>query len=88
MFYQLSIALKADHIENGVVCLKYDMFNELKTNPHFILREPIFYNNWECRMLSEMNGIDLKKIRVYNADRQTKCEMVFLYKNGKVIRER
>lgn len=88
MFNQLSVALKADHIESGVVCLGYDMYTELKTNPHFILREPIFYNNWECRMLSEMNGIDAKKIHVYNAERQTKCEMVFLYKNGKIIREK
>ncbi|REC63537.1 hypothetical protein DRF65_05440 [Chryseobacterium pennae] len=88
MFHQLSVALKADHIESGVVCLRYDMFTELKTNPHFILREPIFYNNWECRMLSEINGIDAKKVKVFNADRQTKCEMVFLYKDGKIIRER
>ncbi|MEJ5106412.1 hypothetical protein [Chryseobacterium sp. MYb328] len=88
MFHQLSVALKADHIESGVVCLRYDMFTELKTNPHFILREPIFYNSWECRMLSEINGIDAKKVKVFNADRQTKCEMVFLYKDGKIIRER
>lgn len=88
MFHQLSLALKADHIESGVVCVKYDMFTELKTNPHFILREPIFYNNWECRMLSEINGIDAKKVLVFNADRQTKCEMVFIYKNGKIIREK
>ncbi|WP_347219141.1 hypothetical protein [Chryseobacterium sp.] len=88
MFNELGKTLKAEHIESGVVCLKYDMFTELKTNPHFILREPIFYNNWECRMLSEMNGIDAKKVLVYNADRQTKCEMVFRYQNGKMIREK
>lgn len=88
MFHQLGKALKTEHIESGVVCLKYDMFHQLKTNPKFILREPIFYNNWEARMLSEMNGIDAKKIRVYNADRKTTCEMVFLYQNGKVIREK
>ncbi|SDJ22466.1 hypothetical protein [Chryseobacterium jejuense] len=88
MFNELSKTLKAEKIENGVVCLRYDMFTELKTNPHFILREPIFYNNWECRMLSEINGIDPKKIFIFNADRQTKCEMIFLYKNGKIIREK
>ncbi|MGE8552371.1 MAG: hypothetical protein ACN6OB_00355 [Chryseobacterium jejuense] len=88
MFNELSKTLKAENIENGVVCLRYDMFTELKTNPHFILREPIFYNNWECRMLSEMNGIDPKKVFIFNADRQTKCEMIFLYKNGKVVREK
>lgn len=86
MFSELSKTLKAENIESGVVCLKYDMLTELKTNPHFILREPIFYNNWECGMLSEMNGINTEKIHVYNADRQAKCEMVYLYKNGKVIR--
>lgn len=88
MFNELGKALKAEHIESGVVCLRYDMLTELKTNPHFILREPIFYNNWECRMLSEMNGIDAKKVYIFNADRQTKCEMVFLYQNGKMIREK
>ncbi|AZA90493.1 Uncharacterised protein [Chryseobacterium nakagawai] len=88
MFNELSKTLKAENIESGVVCLRYDMFNELKTNPHFILREPIFYNNWESRMLSEMNGINTKKVQVYNVDRQTECEMVFLYKNGKIIREK
>lgn len=88
MFHELSKTLKAENINDGVVCLRYDMFTELKTNPNFILREPIFYNNWECRMLSEINGIDVKKVWVFNADRQTRCEMVFLYKNGKVIREK
>ncbi|OCA79037.1 hypothetical protein BBH99_19860 [Chryseobacterium contaminans] len=88
MFHELSKTLKAENITSGVVCLRYDMFTELKTNPHFILREPIFYNNWECRMLSEINGIDVKKVWVFNADRQTKCEMVFLYKNGKIVREK
>ncbi|RXM51527.1 MULTISPECIES: hypothetical protein [unclassified Chryseobacterium] len=88
MFNELSKTLKAEKIENGVVCLNYDMFTELKTNPHFILREPIFYNNWESRMLAEMNGIDPKKVFIFNADRQTKCEMIFLYKNGKIVREK
>lgn len=88
MFNELSKTLKAEHIEKGVVCLKYDMFSELKSNPNFILREPIFYNNWESRMLSEMNDIEVKKVQVFNADRQTKCESVFLYKNGKIIREK
>ncbi len=86
LFRQLNMALKENHIENGVVCLKYDMFRELKTNPRFILREPIFYNNWECRMLSKMNGIDPKKLRVYNADRKTNCEVIFYYKDQKMIR--
>lgn len=88
MFNELSKTLKAENVESGVVCLKYDMFTELKTNPHFILREPIFYNNWECRMLSEVNGINTKNVKVYNADRKANCEMVFLYENGKVIREK
>lgn len=88
MFHELSKTLKAENITSGVVCLRYDMFTELKTNPHFILREPIFYNSWECRMLAEMNGIDVKKVWVFNADRQNKCEMIFLYKNGKIVREK
>ncbi|AZB27309.1 hypothetical protein EG339_23325 [Chryseobacterium bernardetii] len=88
MFSELSKTLKAEKVESGVVCLRYDMFTELKTNPHFILREPIFYNNWECRMLAEMNGIDAGKVFIFNADRQTKCEMVFVYRNGKVVREK
>lgn len=88
MFNELSKTLKSEHIESGVVCLGYDMFTELKTNPHFILREPIFYNSWECRMLAEMNGINAKKVYIFNADRQTKCERVFRYENGKIIREK
>lgn len=88
MFNELSKTLKNENVENGVVCLEYDMFNELKTNPHFILREPIFYNNWECRMLSELNGIDAKKIQVYNADKQMKCEKVYLYKGGRIIQKK
>ncbi|BAP32865.1 antibiotic biosynthesis monooxygenase [Chryseobacterium sp. StRB126] len=88
MFHELSKTLKAENIESGVVCLGYDMFTELKTNPHFILREPIFYNNWECRRLSEMNGIDPEKVFIFNVDRQTKCELIFLYKNGKIVREK
>jgi hypothetical protein len=60
MFSELSKTLKAEKVESGVVCLRYDMFTELKTNPHFILREPIFITtgNAEC---FEMNGIDAGK---------------------------
>jgi hypothetical protein len=39
-------------------------------------------------MLAEMNGIDAGKVFIFNADRQTKCEMVFVYRNGKVVREK
>ena len=86
LFSKLKVALRENHIEDGEVCLGYDMFNELKTNPHFTLREPIFYNNWESPMLCEMNGIDSKKFHVYNLERKTDCSVVFLYKNGKMLR--
>ncbi|MFP3832839.1 hypothetical protein [Chryseobacterium sp. SIMBA_028] len=86
LFSKLNVALKENHVENGDICLKYDISNELKTNPHFIFREPIFYNNWESPMLSEMNGIDSKKIHVYNRERKTDCATVFLYQNGIISR--
>ncbi|AZA77510.1 hypothetical protein EG347_08280 [Chryseobacterium sp. G0186] len=86
LFSKLNVALKENHIENGDVCLKYDTFNELRTNPNFTLREPIFYNNWESPMLCEMNGIDSKKIHVYNVERKPDCTIVFLYQNGKMSR--
>ncbi|MGU3376022.1 hypothetical protein [Chryseobacterium sp. M5A1_1a] len=86
LFSKLSLALKENHIENGDVCLRYDTFNEFKTNPHFTFREPIFYNNWESPMLCEMNGIDSKKIHVYNVERKIDCTTVFLYQNGKISR--
>ncbi|WP_106915048.1 hypothetical protein [Chryseobacterium aurantiacum] len=86
LFSKLNIALQENHIESGEICLKYDVSNELKTNPHFTFREPIFYNNWESPMLSEMNGIDSKKIHVYNMERKTDCATVFLYQNGKISR--
>ena len=86
IFKKLNTALKSNHIENGEVCLKYDIFNEFKTNPRLILREPIFYNNWESPMLSQMNGIDPHKIHVYNIERKTDCNIVFLYKNGIITR--
>ncbi|MEG0927076.1 hypothetical protein [Chryseobacterium sp.] len=86
LFSKLNIALQENHIESGEICLKYDVSNELKTNPHFTFREPIFYNNWESPMLSEMNGIDSKKIHVYNVERKTDCATVFLYQNGKISR--
>lgn len=86
IFKKLNTALKSNHIENGEVCLKYDIFNEFKNNPRFTLREPIFYNNWESPMLSQMNGIDPHKIHVYNIERKTDCNIVFLYKNGIITR--
>nr|WP_315029412.1 hypothetical protein [uncultured Chryseobacterium sp.] len=86
LFSKLKVALQENHIESGEVCLQYDIADELKNNPHFTLREPIFYNNWESPMLCEMNGIDAQKIHVFNEDRKTDCAMVFLYKNGKVVR--
>lgn len=86
MFNELSKTLKAENVKGGLVCIGYDMFEELKTNPHLILREPIFYNSWECRMLSEMNGIDSEKVLVYSSMKQTKCDIFYWYKNGKVVR--
>lgn len=86
IFTKLNTALQSNHIEAGEVCLKYDIFNEVKTNPRFTLREPIFYNNWESPMLSQMNGIEPHKIHVYNIERKADCNIVFLYKNGIITR--
>lgn len=86
IFAKLNTALRSNHIEAGEVCLKYDIFNEFTTNSHFTLREPIFYNNWESPMLSLMNGIDPQKIKVYNMERKTDCNIIFLYKNRTMIR--
>ncbi|ATN06122.1 hypothetical protein CRN76_12290 [Chryseobacterium indologenes] len=86
LFSKLKTSLDENHIESGNVCLDYNMFNELKNNSHFTLREPVFYNDWEGPMLSERAGIDSRRIHVYNRERKIDCEMVFLYKNGKVVR--
>ncbi|AZA84827.1 hypothetical protein C1637_18780 [Chryseobacterium lactis] len=86
LFSKLKTVLHENHIEKGEVCISFDMFNELKNNPNFTLREPVFYNNWESPMLCEMNGIDSKKIHVYNKERKTDCSLIFLYKNGKIVK--
>lgn len=86
LFSKLNMALKENNIENGDICLDYDVFNELKTNPDLIFREPLFYDDWESPMLCEINGIDPKKFRVYNMDNKKDCEVKFHYKNGKMIR--
>ncbi|WP_164976723.1 hypothetical protein [Chryseobacterium sp. CH21] len=86
LFSKLNTAIKENNIENGNICLEYDMSDELKSNPNLILREPLFYNDWEAPLLSEMNGIDPKKIHVYNKDRKVSCEIIFHYKNGRMTR--
>ena len=86
LFTGLKTALKENNITSGGIAVDYDMFKELKANPNFTFREPVFYNNWEAPMLCKMNGIDPRKIQVYNLERKQNCEIVFLYKNGKIIR--
>ncbi|CAI8752484.1 hypothetical protein [Chryseobacterium sp. IT-36CA2] len=84
LFGKLNAALKENKIENGVICLEYGMFEELKSNPNFTLREPIFYKAWESPQLCKMNGIDPLKIRVDNINDQKDCRIKFFYKNGKM----
>jgi len=85
LFGKLNTALKENHIESGVICLEYGMSEELKSNPDFTLREPIFYKAWESPQLCRMNGIDPLRIRVDNIYDNPDCKVKFLYKNGKMI---
>jgi hypothetical protein len=86
LFSKLNKAIKENHIEDGDICLEYDVFHELKTNPNLTFREPLFYDDWESSMLCEMNGIDPKKFKVHNMDNKNDCEVKFQYKNGKMFR--
>lgn len=86
LFSKLNTALKENNIERGEICLEYGVFDELKFNPNFTLREPIFYKRWESPQLCRMNGIDPLKIHVDNIIDKKDCSATFLYKNGKMIR--
>lgn len=86
LFSKLNTALQQNNIKSGNICVEYDMFNELKSNPNLTLREPLFYNDWEAPLLSEMNGIDPQKIHIYNNDKKVNCEVIFYYQKGKIIR--
>lgn len=86
LFRKLNVALKENNIETGNICLEYDIFHELKSNPNLTLREPLFYNDWEAPLLCEMNGIDPQKINVYSTERESNCTIKFSYKDGKMIR--
>lgn len=86
LFSKLNKAIKENHIEGGDICLEYDVFHELKTNPNLTFREPLFYDDWESSMLCEINGIDPKKFKVHNMDNKNDCEVKFQYKNGKMFR--
>lgn len=87
LFSKLKIELDKNHIESGKICLDYDVYQELKNNPNFILREPIFYNNYESPMLCEIHNIDPDKIQVFNIERKTSnCKVIFRFRNGKIIR--
>jgi len=88
LFSKLRQALDENHIEKGNICLDYPIPDRLKNDPHFILREPIFYNSWEGEMLCKMNGINSEKIHVYRKERTKYCDKIFLYKDGKLIREK
>lgn len=86
LFSKLNKAIRDNHIEGGDICLEYDVFHELKTNPNLTFREPLFYDDWESSMLCEINGIDPKKFKVHNMDNKNDCEVKFQYKNGKMFR--
>ncbi|MFZ4929837.1 hypothetical protein [Chryseobacterium sp. Mn2064] len=88
IFSKLSVALKENNIKAGNVCVDYDVFNEIKTNPNLTLREPLFYKSWESPMLCKVNGIDPQKIHVYNVETQKDCTILFQYKNGKMNRSK
>ncbi|WP_288436249.1 hypothetical protein [uncultured Chryseobacterium sp.] len=85
LFSKLNTALKENNIEKGEICLDYGVFEELKSNPNFTLREPIFYKRWESPQLCKMNGIDPLKIQVDNPIDKKDCNIRFVYKNGKMI---
>ena len=85
LFSKLKTALKENNIESGEICLEYGVFDELKSNPNFTLREPIFYKRWESAQLCKMNGIDPLKIHVDNIIDKKECNATFLYKNGKMV---
>ncbi len=64
-------------------CVKIDFYDQpfVQKNPNFILREPIFFYDWESDFLCRKNGIDPKKINVVNMLRKNNCNLIYNYPN-------
>lgn len=85
IFQKVKLELDKNNVEKGIVCVDFDVYNEVKDNPNFILREPIFFNGWEGNELAFRNGINEKKIRIQNLARDKNCDYQIFIKKGKVI---
>lgn len=87
VFKQIKTELDENKIQNGTICVDFDVYNELENNPNFILREPVFFNNWESNELAFRNGIDENKIRVQNLARDQDCNYTIFIKKDKIPKE-
>ena len=81
VFKIIKVEIDKNKIEKGDICVDFDTHNVTKNNPNFVLREPVFFNNWESRELSSRNGIDEKKIKIYNSERYNGCQYKIFIKN-------
>ena len=55
--------IKEDALKADTIYIKYDVFKKLKHDPQLLLREQIFFYNWESPLLKEENG--LEKVNIY-----------------------
>lgn len=87
IFKNIKTELDKKKIKEGIVCVDFDVYNELENNPNFILREPVFFNNWEASELAFRNGINERKIRIQNLVRDKKCNYKIVIKKDKISKE-
>ncbi len=88
IFKKIRLELIKNKIEEGTVCIGFDVYEELKTNPNFILREPLFFNEWESSELAFRNGIDEKKIKILNSAMESKnCNYKINIKKDKITKK-
>lgn len=82
LFSKLKADLDKKQIHPKIVCIDYNVYQFQKSTNFFILREPTFFNAFEYQYLALKNGLDPKKIIIFNIERNnTKCDYVFVVKD-------
>lgn len=88
IFKTIKVELDNNKIDKGVICVDFDIYNEIENNKNFILREPVFFNNWENKELSFRNGINPENIIIYNWERRKNGDyQVFIRKNKVTLKK-
>ncbi|WP_147474466.1 hypothetical protein [Chryseobacterium nematophagum] len=59
---------EAGSCKECTMVIDYDIYNIIKSDPHLILREPIFYNSFESDFLILKQRKNPQKIKVYNIE--------------------